>query len=123
MYALGGGIKYQISEITPTYLSLGVLKTMKEVDDLARKVLRESGKLCQYFKPFYLSIHGHSGYDNKTAEWLVPLIHLNTITRMLFEILFVMLVEAVAFSFALGIERLHENINTAKYSGSCIQLT
>ena len=48
---------------------------------------------------------------------------LNTTTRMLFEMLFVMLIGAIVFPFALGIQCLHENEKTAKCSGSCIQLT
>ena len=56
-------------------------------------------------------------------KWLVVLIHLlNTTTRMPFEILFVMLIGAIVFPFALGIQRLHENEKPAKYSGDCIQL-
>ena len=56
--------------------------------------------------------------------WPAPLIHLlNTTTRMLFEILFVMLIGAIVFLFALGIQCMHESEKTAKYSGSCIQLT
>ena len=58
-------------------------------------------------------------------EWPVPLIHqLNTTTRMLFEILFVMLIEAIVILFALGVHCLHENEKNNKvfwYSG--IQLT
>ena len=44
-------------------------------------------------------------------------------TRIPFEILFVVLIGAIVFPFALGIQYLHENEKTAKYSGSCIQLT
>ena len=44
MLALGGRINHQVIDITSTYLSLGVLKTVREVDFLARKVLRDSGK-------------------------------------------------------------------------------
>ena len=47
---------------------------------------------------------------------------LNTTTRMPFKILFVMLIGAIVFQFALGIQSLHENEKTAKYSGSWIQL-
>ena len=48
-------------------------------------------------------------------EWPVPIILLlNITTRMPFEILFVMLIGAVAFPFALGIQRLHENEITCK---------
>ena len=58
------------------------------------------------------------------GEWLVPLIHLlNTSTRMPFEILFVMLIEAIVILFAFGVQCLHENENTAKCSCRCIQLT
>ena len=48
---------------------------------------------------------------------------LNTITRMPFKILFVVLVGAIGCPFALEIQCLHENAKTAKYSSSCIQLT
>ena len=54
----------------------------------------------------------------------VPFIHqLNTTTRMPFEILFVMLIEAIVSPFALGVQCLHENEKTAKCPSSCIQLT
>lgn len=43
--ALGGRINHQVLDITSTYLSLGVLKTVREVDFLARKVLRDSGHM------------------------------------------------------------------------------
>ena len=57
-------------------------------------------------------------------EWLAPLIDLlNTTTRMLFEILFVMLIRAIVFPRALGIKCFHENENTPKYSCSCTQLS
>ena len=42
---------------------------------------------------------------------------------MLFEIMHKMLIGAVVFPSALGIQCLYENEKTAKYSGSCIQLT
>ena len=43
-------------------------------------------------------------------QWLVAFIHLlNTTTRMPSEILFVMLIKAVVFPFALEIRLLHEN--------------
>jgi hypothetical protein len=45
VYAFGGRIKYAITEITQTYLSVGVLDLIKEADYLARKILRESGML------------------------------------------------------------------------------
>ena len=41
---------------------------------------------------------------------------------MPFEILFVMLIEAIVFSFALGIQFLHDNEKTVKYFGGNIQL-
>ena len=41
---------------------------------------------------------------------------------MPFEIMFVMLIGAIVSPFALAIQCLHENENTAKSSGSCIQL-
>ena len=45
----------------------------------------------------------------------VPLIHLlNTTTRMLFEILFVMLIGAIDFPFTLGIQCLHGNEKNRK---------
>ena len=54
-------------------------------------------------------------------EWPVPLIRqLNTTTRMPVKIFFVMLIGDIIFPFALGIQCLHENGETAKYSGSCI---
>ena len=54
----------------------------------------------------------------------VLFIHLLNITiRVPFEILFVLLIGAIVFTFALGIQCLHENVKTAKYSGSCIQVT
>ena len=52
------------------------------------------------------------------------LVHLlNTTTRMPFKILFVMLIGLIVFAFDLEVQCLHENEITAKYSGSCIQLT
>ena len=45
VYAFGGRINYPITEITQTYLSVGVLDLIKEADCLARKVLRDSGHM------------------------------------------------------------------------------
>jgi hypothetical protein len=45
VYAFGDRIRYPITEITQTYLSVGVLDLIKEADYLARKILRESGVL------------------------------------------------------------------------------
>ena len=42
---------------------------------------------------------------------------------MPFDILFVMLIEAIAFPSALGIQWVQENEKSAKYSDSFIQLT
>ena len=42
---------------------------------------------------------------------------------MLFEIMNKMLIGAVVFPSALGIQCLYKNEKTAKYFGSCIQLT
>ena len=64
------------------------------------------------------------GKITSQSQWPLPLIQLlNTATRMPFETLFVMLIGAIVFPFALGIQCLHENENTARYSSSCIQLT
>ena len=40
-----------------------------------------------------------------------------------FRNLFAVLIGATVFPFALGIQCLHENEKTAKYSGSCIPVT
>ena len=51
--------------------------------------------------------------DANNFQW--PVIQLlNTTTRMLFEILFVMLIGAIVFPFALGIQCLHENEKNRK---------
>ena len=48
---------------------------------------------------------------------------LNKTTKIPFETSFEMLIAAIVFPFALGIEDMHENEKPAVYSGSCIQLT
>ena len=45
MLALGGRIKHQFTDITPTFLTLGVLDTVREADYIAGKVLADSGKI------------------------------------------------------------------------------
>ena len=58
------------------------------------------------------------------GQWLVLLTHLlNTTTGMPYEMLFVMLIGAIVFPFALGIQRLYKNEMTTHCSCSCIHLT
>lgn len=43
MYIFGGAIRYPIEDVTPTYLTNGVLSTLRQADYLATSVLHESG--------------------------------------------------------------------------------
>ena len=52
-----------------------------------------------------------------------PSIHLlNKTTRLTFGILFVMLIGAIVFPFAFGIQCVNENEKIGKCSGSCVRL-
>lgn len=55
-YVFGPPVREPVTEVTPTYLTMNVLATLREVDFLANKVLRESG------------------YDKKLAQMPVVLI-------------------------------------------------
>ena len=70
VYAFGERIKYQITDITETYLSVGVLDLVKEVDYLARKVLRESGKMCLkiVYRPFCTSVYHVTMGDSRLSR-------------------------------------------------------
>lgn len=41
VYIFGGSVKYQLEDITPTYLTSGVLSTLRQADYLCTKVLIE----------------------------------------------------------------------------------
>ena len=70
----------------------------------------------------WATIFGPDASRQLELQWPIPVVHqLNTTTRMPFEILFVMLMREIVSPFTLGIQCLHENEKTAKYSGSCIQ--
>lgn len=50
MYIFGGSIKFPVEDITSTFLTAGVLSTLRQADYLASKVLHESdciGKISQ----------------------------------------------------------------------------
>jgi len=40
----GKRIRFQIQDITPTFLSLGVLSQLRQADDVAHMAIRESGE-------------------------------------------------------------------------------
>lgn len=49
-YAFGKAVREPVTDITPTYLTMNILATLREADYLANKVFRESGcykKLAQ----------------------------------------------------------------------------
>ena len=43
-YTFGKRIKFQIQDITPTFLSIGVISTARQADHVAHSVLRNHGK-------------------------------------------------------------------------------
>ena len=44
VYVLGGRIQEAITDITPTYLTQGVLSKLREADHMAHSVLHDSGQ-------------------------------------------------------------------------------
>ena len=44
MYIFGGAVTFPIEDITPTYLTEGVLSTLRQADYLATKILHDSGE-------------------------------------------------------------------------------
>lgn len=46
VYAFGGEIKEQVWDITPTYLSHGVLGLVRECDHIAHTILHKSGMIA-----------------------------------------------------------------------------
>ena len=82
-------------------------------------------RYSRYLPLYYFDLQSvfHLAIETRKNNARFPSHLLNKTTRMPFEILLVMLIGAIVFPFALGIHCLHENEKTAKYSGSCIQLT
>ncbi|XP_031552012.1 GMP synthase [glutamine-hydrolyzing]-like [Actinia tenebrosa] len=62
-YAFGKRIKYQIQDITPTYLSLGVLSQLRQCDHVAHSVLSENGCLLNISQMPIVSIPVHFDRD------------------------------------------------------------
>ena len=48
VYVFGKAICEPIPDVTPTYLTPGVLATLRQVDFVANQVLNESGKCCYF---------------------------------------------------------------------------
>lgn len=50
MYVFGSHVKEPPTDITPTFLTTGVLSTLRQADFVAHSILRESGK-CVFVCP------------------------------------------------------------------------
>ena len=50
MYVFGDPISHNINDVTPTFLTPGVLGTLRQADHLARTVLLKSGKLLSIIR-------------------------------------------------------------------------
>ena len=72
----GSHVKEPPTDITPTFLTTGVLSTLRQADFVAHSILRESGKCPGDFRRFNLTLRIEALQINEVDLYLVSMFKL-----------------------------------------------